>query len=120
MNNSSRTANVARNATVSLICQIITTILSFAGRTVFISVLGKEYLGVNGLFTNVLTMLSFAELGIGNAIIFNLYKPIAEGNREKIKSLMKLYKQAYRIIALVVATVGIAIVPFLKYINSVL
>ena len=103
----SRTKNVSRNATVAVICQVINLILNFAIRTFFIKILGAEYLGVNGLFTNILTILSFAELGIGNAIVFSMYKPLAIDDTEKIKSLMKLYKKAYTIIGIIVAAVGI-------------
>lgn len=112
----SRTKNVSRNATVAIICQIVQLALQFIIRTVFISVLGAEYLGVNGLFTNVLTILSFAELGIGNAIVFSMYKPLAINDREKIKSLMSLYKKAYTIIGIVIACVGLGCIPFLEYI----
>ena len=75
MNSNSRTKNVSINTTVSLLCQVLNLVLNFVTRTIFIKILGADYLGVNGLFTNILTILSFAELGIGNAIVFNLYKP---------------------------------------------
>ena len=75
--------------------------------------LNNEYLGVNGLFTNVLTILSFAELGIGTAIIFNMYKPVAEHDNEKIKSLMQLYKKTYTIIGIVIFLLGICVIPFM-------
>ena len=116
MGNDSRTKNVVRNSIFALITQVINLIISFVVRTIFINTLGTEYLGVNGLFTNILTILSFAELGIGNAIIFSMYKPAAEGNREEIKSLMKLYKNAYRTIAIVVLVAGLLVIPFLKFI----
>lgn len=112
----SRTKNVSRNATIAIVCQVINLLLNFLIRTVFIRVLGAEYLGVNGLFTNVLTILSFAELGIGNAIIFSLYKPLAVDDKEKIKSLMRLYKKAYTIIGIVVAVAGLCCTPFLDFI----
>ena len=112
----SRTKNVSRNAIVALVCQIVNLLLNFIIRTVFIRVLGAEYLGVNGLFTNVLTILSFAELGIGNAIVFSMYKPLATNDTEEIKSLMRLYKTAYNYIGVIVAVVGLAIVPFINYI----
>ena len=89
----SRTKNVSINVIVGLLCQCIAMIMNFACRTVFIKTLGAEYLGVDGLFSNVLTILSFAELGIGSAIIFNLYKPIAIDDQDKINSLMDLYKK---------------------------
>lgn len=111
----SRTKNVSRNASVAVICQVINIILNFVIRTFFIIILGKEYLGVNGLFTNILTILSFAELGIGNAIVFSMYKPLALDDTEKIKSLMRLYRKAYNIIGLIVGSTGIVLVPFIDY-----
>lgn len=120
MENSSRTKNVTINASLGMISQIIKVIIDFILRTVFIKMLGTEYLGVNGLFTNVLTILSFAELGIGNAIIFSMYKEIANNNTEKIKSLMQLYKKTYISIGCFVLFVGLIITPFIKYtINGV-
>ena len=95
---------------------VIQLVLSFVSRTVFIKVLGVTYLGVNGLYTNVLGVLSLAELGIGMAMNYSLYKPVANNDIEVIKSLMRLYKQAYLIITLVVACIGMLIVPFLKFI----
>ena len=112
----SRTKNVSRNALVAIICQITNLLLNFIIRTAFIEELGAEYLGVNGLFTNVLTILSFAELGIGNAIVFSMYKPLAVNDKEEIKSLMCLYKNAYNYIGILVAVVGLFVTPFLKYI----
>ena len=113
MNKASRTKNVARNVTVSLICQALNILLQFVGRTIFIYVLGKEYLGVNGLFTNILTMLSFAELGIGNAMVFSMYKPLSTGDTHKLQSIMKLYRKSYIIIGIVVAGLGLCVIPFL-------
>ncbi len=112
----SRTINSIRNTSLAAISQIINTLLSFVARTIFIKTLGAEYLGANGLFTNILTILSFAELGIGNAIIFSLYKPIAEKDEKKIKQLMQLYKKAYNTIGIIVLLMGICIIPFLNII----
>ena len=112
----SRTKNVAKNASVGLIMKIIIFIMQFVCRTIFIKALSTEYLGVNGLFSNILTMLSFAELGIGNAIIFKLYKPIAEDNKEKVKTYLNFYKKAYVLIGITILAIGICIIPFLKYI----
>lgn len=111
----SRTRNVAVNIFVSLLTQVLMLILNFVLRTIFIKTLGVDYLGVNGLFTNVLTILSFAELGIGNAIIFSLYKPLAEGDSERLCSLMQLYKRIYCIIFFVVLAIGLALIPFLGF-----
>lgn len=112
----SRTKNVKRNIFYGYLSTIITAAFSIISRTIFVYTLGAGYLGVSGLFSNVLGVLSFTELGIGSAIVFSLYKPIAEDDREKIKSLLGLYKNAYRIIAVVVTGIGVAIVPFLGYI----
>lgn len=111
----SRTAYVKKNILYSYISTIIVSVFSFISRTVFIYTLGVGYLGVSGLFTNVLGILSFSELGIGTAINFSLYKPIAEKKDDKIKSLLHLYKMAYRVIAAVVTVVGSLLFPFLKY-----
>lgn len=116
----SRIKSTTINSTVALLSKVLIFVVQFICRTVFIRVLSTEYLGVNGLFTNILTMLSFAELGIGNAIIFKLYKPIAQDNHEKIKTYMKFYQKAYILIGIVILTIGIMIIPFLKYmINDV-
>ncbi|MBW7458192.1 lipopolysaccharide biosynthesis protein [Paenibacillus sepulcri] len=95
--------------------QIVITALSFISRTVFINSLGIEYLGINGLFTNLLTMLTLAEAGIGSSIIYSLYKPVADNDRDTINKLMKLYRNAYLVIALVVALLGLSVLPFLDH-----
>ena len=115
MNDNSRTANVKRNILWSTMSQIVLALFSMVSRTIFIYVLGAKYLGVSGLFSNILGILSFTNLGIGSAINYALYKPIAENDTEKIKALMKLYKVAYRIIAVVIAVLGCAVIPFLHY-----
>lgn len=92
------------------------TLLNFITRTIFIKTLGNEYLGINGLFTNVLYILSFAELGVGHAITYCMYKPIANKDNEKVKSLLKLYKKFYNIIGIIVFGVGVLLIPFLPYI----
>jgi O-antigen/teichoic acid export membrane protein len=115
MNNRSRIFNSIRNIAVSTLIQVLTLILSFISRTLFIKYLGSEYLGINGLYTNILSVLSLAELGMGTSIIYALYKPLAENNTEKLAELMNFYKTAYRVIALIVATVGSALIPFLSF-----
>ena len=110
----SRMKNSIKNFRYGAFTQILSTVFSFISRTVFIKILGEQYLGINGLFTNILTVLSFAELGIGNAIIFSMYKPIAIDDTEKVNALMNLYKKCYRIIGVVVLLVGVAITPFIN------
>lgn len=112
----SRTKNSIKNMSTGAIVQIVNKLMAFVVRTVFIKTLNTEYLGVNGLFTNILTILSFAELGIGTAIIFNMYKPVAENDKEKIKSLMALYKKSYNSIGIIVFLLGILVIPFMDYI----
>lgn len=106
----------SKNIKFGYIGTFLNLIIKFVSRTIFIYTIGVTYLGVNGLYTNVLSVLSFAELGIGTAINYSLYKPVAEKNVERIKSLMYLYKKAYRLIAIVVTCVGLALVPFLNLI----
>ena len=108
-----RTKNSLLNIKVSMAGQAVGLIISFVARIFFIRFLGVNYLGINGLFTNILTMLSLVELGIGPAIIFSLYKPLADKDTPKIQALMQLYKKAYNIIGVLVAVLGTAITPFL-------
>jgi len=111
-----RTKYSIKNSITSFISNIITFIFVFISQTIFIKILGIEYAGLNGLFSNVLTLLTLFELGIGSAITYSLYKQIAINNHNKIKSLMKFYKKAYNIIALIIFIVGLLIIPFLKFI----
>lgn len=112
----SRTENSIKNIKTGMMVQLINKIMAFIVRTIFIKCLNTEYLGINGLFSNILSLLSFAELGIGTAIIYNMYKPIAEGNTRKIKGLMNLYKKSYNIIGIVVFMFGLLIIPFMNII----
>ena len=114
-----RTINTTVNFIIGVLDKFITLALSFISRTIFIKTLGAEYLGVNGLFTNILSVLSLAELGIENAIIFKLYRPIKDNDQEEISSLITYYKKIYRKIAIVVLAFGLAVIPFLKYIVNV-
>lgn len=114
--NKSRTENAVKNVKTGFTVQLINKLMAFIVRTVFIKFLNNDYLGVNGLFTNILTILSFAELGIGTAIIFSMYKPVAENNQEKIKSYMNLYKKSYNIIGICVLILGLLVIPFMSLI----
>ena len=112
----SRTKNAIKNVGFGILGKILTMGFTFASRTVFIIVLGNTYLGVNGLYSEVLAVLSFAELGFGNALTFAMYYPVAHDEHEKIIKLLDFYKIVYRIIAGLIALLGIIIVPFLPYI----
>lgn len=111
----SRTKNTLNNISSALIGQIVSQVANFAIRTVFIQVLNAEYLGVNGLFTNILSVFSLAELGVGSAMIYSMYKPMADNDTESLKSYMDLYKKIYRIIGAVVITGGLLLTPFLDF-----
>ena len=111
-----RTQNSIKNSLSGLLQNIVVILIGFIAQKVFLSTLGEEYLGLNGLFNNIISMLGITELGIGSAIIYNLYKPLAENNIEEIKSLMNFYKNAYRIIATILIVLGILIIPFLPFI----
>lgn len=109
----SRTKNSMKNVIMGLLVQVITVLLTFITRTIFIKVLGEDYLGINGLFTNILAVLSMAEMGIGTAIIYSMYKPLKDNDTKKLNALVNYYKKLYNIIALLVLLVGLAILPFL-------
>lgn len=115
MNEKSRLFNTIRNSAVGMLVQGSSILLNFLVRLVFVRYLSQEYLGVNGLFTNVLTVLSLAELGVGNAIIYSLYKPVAEKSEREIAALLYFYKKIYRIIGCVVISLGILLVPLIPY-----
>ena len=111
----SRIKNSSRNFIVATIQQIVTLLLGFCSRWLFIKILGAEYLGINGLFSNILTVLSMADLGFGSAIVYSMYKPLAEHDEEKLAALTYFYKKVYNVIALVITIIGLSLVPFLKY-----
>lgn len=110
-----RVQSAAKNIIFGQIGNLITQLLGFVLRGIFIAHLGDTLNGINALYTSILSVLSMAELGIGTALNYSLYKPVAQKDYEKIKSYMLLYKKAYRIIGLVIAVLGFAISPFLPY-----
>lgn len=95
--------------------QMISLVMSFISRTIFLQVLGVGYLGINGLFNDVLSMLNMAELGFGTAMTFSMYKPLAEKDYDTLAGLTNFYKKVYRIIAATILTVGVALLPFLPH-----
>lgn len=104
------------NASTSTIIYFIRALLLFVVRIVFVKTLGKIYLGVDSLFTNILTVLSIADLGISTAINYCLYKPLSEKNYKRVSTLMTFYKKVYNILGVCVLIAGLLIVPFLKLI----
>ena len=110
-----RVKSATKNIAFGYVGQIATALMSFVLRTVFIMHLNEDLLGINSTYGNILSLLNMAELGIGTALNFSLYGPVARGEKEKIKSYMQLYRKAYFIIACVVAAVGLLLTPFLQY-----
>lgn len=108
-----RRKNAIRGTVYGLILKVFQIVFPFAIRTVFIYTLGIQYLGLNSLFTAVLQVLNLAELGVSSALVFSMYKPIAEDDRDKICQLMNLYRTYYRIIGLVVLVAGLCMLPFI-------
>jgi len=104
------------NSSISLFIYVLRLIIQFVARSFFINYLGAQYLGLNGLFSNILSFLSLAELGIGTSIVFSLYKPLAESDEKHIVSLMSLYKKAYELIGIAIGIIGLLIVPILPFI----
>lgn len=119
MNSESRSQKAVRNIIMGILSKIVVMVLGFVDRKVFISILGEELLGVNGLFTNVLLVLSLAELGLTNVMVFSYYKPLAEKDYDKLCSLTAFYGKVYNIIAVSVAVIGACLIPALKYIVNV-
>lgn len=105
-----------KNIIGSFLSSFFSILIGLIAQKLFLHILGEEYLGLNGLFDNIISMLSIVELGIGTAIIYNLYKPIVDNNIEQIKSLMSFYKKAYNIITIVIFILGLCVIPFIKYI----
>ena len=108
-----RTKNAARNIVFDGTLEMVNMIFPFVIRSVMLHYLGTEYLGLNGLFKSLLTFLNLAELGVGSAMVFSMYKPIAEDDTSAVCALLRLYRTLYRIIGLAVAAVGLLLIPVL-------
>ncbi len=107
--------HMAKNIKYAVAGEFLLAVLKFLSRRVFVLLLGREYLGLNGLFTDVLSMLSLAELGFSVSITYSLYRPVAQGDTEMIKSLVRLYRRVYRTIGMVVLALGLSLTPFLGF-----
>lgn len=114
----SRALNSVRNTIYAFFAQFLTSIAGFITRTVFIYTLGNAYLGLNGLFSDILSLLSLAELGFGTAITYSMYKPVAENDEKKISALLSLYRRIYISIGLLMTIVGLVLIPFLDFFIS--
>ena len=107
-----------KNIIWSFAGKIVNILLPFATQTCLIYILGVQYVGLNGLFTSVLTILSLTELGIGSALVFSMYRPIAEGDDAKVCALLAFYRKCYHIIGCVILTVGLILLPFIRHLIS--
>ncbi len=113
MSNDSRMKKSAKNMASGVAYRLLTTVTAFVVRTVFIRCLNNDYLSVNGLYSSILSMLSLAELGFGTAMVYSMYKPLAEKDYGKLAQIMRLYKRVYSIVGLAVLVIGLCLVPFL-------
>ena len=107
--------NTKRNIIVGVLNRIILVILPFVVRSVIVNVLGSQYLGLNSLFTSILSVLTLSEMGFGVAMVYHMYKPIAEDDQSTINSLLNLYKKVYRVIGIGILLLGAVLIPFLPY-----
>lgn len=119
MSSDARTKKSIKNMTYGMINKIVSLLLSLGSRYIFLYILPIEYLGINGVFADVLVMLSLADLGMATAMAYSFYKPLAEHDEKKLMALMTFYRKVYHAIAFMVAVVGLLAIPFLKYIIHV-
>ncbi len=110
-----RKSNTIRNLAYAWLAQGITIVMNMVVRMIFVRVLAKDYVGIGGLFSNVITMLSLAELGIGTAIIYGLYEPLAKNDQRSIKALMQFYQKVYVMVGILIGVVGIALSPYIGW-----
>ncbi len=110
-----RTKKVFWNSITSIIGQVIHLVVSLIAQAIFVKVLGDTYLGINSLFTQIMSMLSLMELGVGSAIVFSLYKPLTDKNYDQVAAIMNLYRKIYTYIGLGIAVLGLALTPFIQY-----
>ena len=110
-----RTRNAVRNVIFGGLLKGYQILVPFIMRTLLIRYLGMEYLGLNSLFTSILQILNLAELGVGSALGYSMYAPIAEGKKDEICALLSLYRRYYRLIGLGIFLAGIVLLPFLPY-----
>lgn len=111
----SRKVNTLRNLVYAWTSQGFTIVMNMVVRVIFVRVLSKDYVGITGLFSNIITILSLAELGVGSAIVYGLYDPLAKNEQRKVKALMQFYQRIYIFIGCFILLVGIALTPYLSW-----
>lgn len=110
-----KTKNAKKGIITGLVNKVITLLIPFFVRTLFIKVIGIEYAGLNSLFTSILQVLNLAELGFSSAVVYSMYKPIADRDDETICALLNFYRRIYKIVGIVVFGAGILVLPFIKH-----
>ena len=110
-----RAKNIGKNSFFSVFSQALIILAGFFSQRVINLKLGAELVGLNGVISNVIAVFSVTELGMSTAIVFHLYRALAEGKEEKIAALMNLYRRAYQIVAGVITLLGLGFLPFLQY-----
>ena len=111
----SRSKNAKRNILVGEIDRVTGIILPFIVRTMILHIMGTQYLGLTSLFYSILQMLNLMEMGFGTAIVYSMYKPIAENDTKTINALLAFYRKVYIVVGTLVAIIGIGLMPFLPY-----
>ena len=111
----SRSKNAKRNIIVGEIDKVTGIILPFIVRTMILHVMGTKYLGLTSLFYSILQMLNLMEMGFGTAIVYSMYKPIADSDTETVNALLYFYKKIYLVVGTIVALIGVLLIPFLPY-----
>lgn len=116
MNVNSRTTKSVFNVSISVINSFLLVLLNYIGRIIFVKYLDPSYLGINGLFTNVISILSIADLGIATTLTYSLYKPLKENDQNKINTLIHFFRKVYSLIAIAVLVFGLILMPLLPFI----
>ena len=111
----SRTENTTRNIGAGLLYRMVIIILPFINRTAILWTLGAEFTGLAGLFSSILNVLNMAELGFNMAIVYSLYKPMADKDHKRICEIVSLFKRIYTIVGTIILIGGLAVMPFLTY-----
>ena len=111
----SRLKNTKRNIIWSYIDYAISLVFQFASRTIIVQILGVQYLGLSSLFASILNVLNMTELGFSSAVIFNLYKPIANDDTRTVNALLAFYRKIYRIVGIIILSLGLLISPFIQF-----
>ena len=118
LNTGNRTINSIKNIVFGMVNRFVLMLFPFVVKTIMIKKLGTEYLGLNNLFSSILQVLSLSELGVGTAMVYSMYKPMAENDKQMLCALLNLYRKFYTIIGCVILGLGIVIMPFLDRLIS--